>query len=259
MLQNNVIYEWIIAYKEYLCQTGSFLSLSSIFLHKRSFAVEERALCYIYIEPFFLTRCSNIITPERERTLNKWWYSIESIDQQTKRTNWLILMNEFKQESQMCITEQSKASIWAYKLKVFLFFFKWAIVSFDKSLIHHLKSFTALWTVCSETVWTLNRLVPTEVYIWRKMLERFHQKPSFLFDWRKKDVDILNDIGMSKLSELSNVFCFVFSNRTHLWQKNVTTANLLAVCLDYLACKKIQYIKSSIYVLISNKHPESRF
>jgi len=31
MLQNNVIYEWIIAYKEPLFQKGSFLSLSSFF------------------------------------------------------------------------------------------------------------------------------------------------------------------------------------------------------------------------------------
>jgi len=32
--------------------------------------------------------------------------------------------------------------------------------------------------VCTETViWTLNRLVPIEVHLWRKILECFHQKP----------------------------------------------------------------------------------
>jgi len=32
------------------------------------------------------------------------------------------------------------------------------------------------------------------------MLESFHQKPEFLFDCRKKDMDILDDMGVSKLS-----------------------------------------------------------
>jgi len=45
------------------------------------------------------------------------------------------------------------------------------------------------------TVW-----YPVKCIIWRKILECFHQKPSFLFDWRKKDMDILDDMGVSKLS-----------------------------------------------------------
>jgi len=32
------------------------------------------------------------------------------------------------------------------------------------------------------------------------MLECFHQKPEFLFDLRKTDMDILDDMGVSKLS-----------------------------------------------------------
>jgi len=47
----------------------------------------------------------------------------------------------------------------------------------------------------------LNRLVPIEVHYMEKILESFHQKPSFLFHWRKKDMDILDDMGGgSKLS-----------------------------------------------------------
>ncbi len=32
-------------------------------------------------------------------------------------------------------------------------------------------------------------------------LECFHQKPYFLFDWRNKYINILDDMGVSKLSE----------------------------------------------------------
>jgi len=31
-------------------------------------------------------------------------------------------------------------------------------------------------------------------------LECFPQKPSFIFDWRKIDMNILDDMGVSKLS-----------------------------------------------------------
>jgi len=65
-------------------------------------------------------------------------------------------------------TEQSKELI---KLKLCYLFFKWAIVSLDKTLIHRLVSFKALWTVCTETlIWT-----PLKSIIWRKILECFHQ------------------------------------------------------------------------------------
>jgi len=34
-----------------------------------------------------------------------------------------------------------------------------------------------------------------------KILECFHQKTNLLFDWRKKDVDILDDMGVSNYQE----------------------------------------------------------
>jgi len=40
----------------------------------------------------------------------------------------------------------------------------------------------------SKTFW-----LPVKCIIWRKILECFHQKTSFLFDWRKKDMD---DMGV---------------------------------------------------------------
>jgi len=52
----------------------------------------------------------------------------------------------------------------------------------------------AVWT---ETVfWTLNRLVLSKVHYTEKILDCFHQKPQFLFDWRKNDMDILDDMGV---------------------------------------------------------------
>jgi len=65
---------------------------------------------------------------------------------------------------------------------------------------NHLKAFEQF-AVCTESVfWTLNRLVPIEVHYVEKILECFHQKPSFLFNGRKKVMDILDDMGVSKLS-----------------------------------------------------------
>jgi len=60
-------------------------------------------------------------------------------------------------------------------------------------------SLKALWS-CTETlIWTLNRLVPNEVHYMEKILECFHQKPQKEII-RKKDMDILDDMGVSKLS-----------------------------------------------------------
>jgi len=52
--------------------------------------------------------------------------------------------------------------------------------------------------VCTETAfWTvLNRLDPIEVHY----MECFHQKP-FLFDWRKKDMDILDELLIESESQ----------------------------------------------------------
>jgi len=42
--------------------------------------------------------------------------------------------------------------------------------------------------------------IPLKSTIWRKIRECFPQKPSFLFKWRKKDLNNLDDMGVSKLS-----------------------------------------------------------
>jgi len=60
---------------------------------------------------------------------------------------------------------------------IYLFIFKWAIVSLDKTLIHRLGSFKALWKVCTETVFsTLNRLVPIEIHYMEKNPRMFSSK-----------------------------------------------------------------------------------
>jgi len=62
---------------------------------------------------------------------------------------------------------------------------------------YHLVLSKGLWS-CSETlIWTLNRLVPNDVHYMEKILECFHQN---LINWKMKDVDILDDMGVSKLS-----------------------------------------------------------
>jgi len=40
-------------------------------------------------------------------------------------------------------------------------------------------------------------------------LECFPQKPSFIFDWRKIDMNILDDMGVSKLSVNYQDFFFI--------------------------------------------------
>jgi len=42
------------------------------------------------------------------------------------------------------------------------------------------------------------------------MLESVYQKPLFLFNSRKKDMDILDDMGVSKLSAKGFFFVFFF-------------------------------------------------
>ncbi len=42
--------------------------------------------------------------------------------------------------------------------------------------------------------------LPLKSTIWRKILECFPQKHSLLFDWRKKDMNILDGMRVSKLS-----------------------------------------------------------
>ncbi len=65
----------------------------------------------------------------------------------------------------------------------FFYFFKWPIVSLDKTLIHRLVSFISLWS-CTETViLTFNRLEST---IQIQILECFHQKIYIYFRLKKE-------------------------------------------------------------------------
>ncbi len=66
----------------------------------------------------------------------------------------------------------------------------------DKTLIHRLVSFIALWS-CTETVhfdlqpvWS-----PLKLTVWIQILECFHQKPKSIFDWRNDCINILDDMG----------------------------------------------------------------
>jgi len=87
------------------------------------------------------------------------------------------LMNEFEQESHKHASQnRARQAFELIKLKLCFCFFKWAIVSLDKTLIHYLVSFKALWTVCSLYCWTLNRLVPIEVHYMEKNPGMFSSK-----------------------------------------------------------------------------------
>jgi len=70
----------------------------------------------------------------------------------------------------------------------------------DKTLIHRLESFKTLWTVCSLYWKCLLDLEPfgshwSALYgekCWSVFIKNLH----FFFDWRKKDMDILDDMGL---------------------------------------------------------------
>ncbi len=94
-------------------------------------------------------------------------------------------------------TSQSKASICVYKTYTFVIFLKWPMVCLDKTLIHRLVSFIA---ALKRSFWPSTVWSPLKLIIWIQILQCFHQKPSFLFDWRKKYRNILDDVGVSKLS-----------------------------------------------------------
>ncbi len=52
-------------------------------------------------------------------------------------------------ESRRASQNRARRGFELIKLKLCYLFIKWAIVSLDKTLIHRLESFKALWTVCS--------------------------------------------------------------------------------------------------------------
>ncbi len=72
--------------------------------------------------------------------------------------------------------------------------------SLDKTLIHRLVLFIAL-SSCTETViLTFNRLESIEVHYMEENPGMFSSKTFISFDWRKKYITILDDMGVSKLS-----------------------------------------------------------
>ncbi len=54
-------------------------------------------------------------------------------------------------------------------------------------------------------MWTFNPLIPTEVHYVEKSPEMFSSNNLFFFDWRKKNMNILDDMGVSKFSFRSEV------------------------------------------------------
>ncbi len=57
-----------------------------------------------------------------------------------------------------------------------IYFFKWLIVSLDKTLIHRLVSFIALWSWPETVILTFNLFESIEVHYMDKILECFQQK-----------------------------------------------------------------------------------
>ncbi len=73
-------------------------------------------------------------------------------------------------------------------------------VSLDKTLIHRLVSFIALWSSTETVILTFNRLESIEVQYMEENPGMFSSKTFISFDWRKKYINILDDMGVSKLS-----------------------------------------------------------
>jgi len=93
-----------------------------------------------------------------------------------------ILMNEFEQESHKHASQnRARRAFELIKLKLCYLFIKWVIVLLDKTLIHHLESLKAIWTVSSLHWKCLLDLEPFgshwSAWYGKKILECFHQKP----------------------------------------------------------------------------------
>jgi len=107
-------------------------------------------------------------------------------------------MNEFEQESHECsLQKRARRAFVLIKLKLFKLFLNDRSFLLDKTLIHRLLLFKALWS-CTETlIWTSNHLVPIEVlYVEKILIKNLIKK---LINWRKKDMGILDDMGVIKL------------------------------------------------------------
>ncbi len=87
---------------------------------------------------------------------------------------------------------------WAFVFIEHIHLFKWAIVSLDKTLIHRLISFIALWS-CTETVFlTFNRLESIEVHYMEIIRAMFSSKTLISFRLKKEIQTHLGWHGVSK-------------------------------------------------------------
>ncbi len=73
-----------------------------------------------------------------------------------------------------------------------------------KTLILRLGTCSVLWSCIEIAIWIFNSLIPIEVYYTEKNSAIFSQNIYFIFNWRKKDMNILDDMGVSKLSQKTN-------------------------------------------------------
>jgi len=76
MLQHNVIYEWIIAYKEPLCQTGSFLSLWNLFSINGSLELSKEPYAS-YIEPQWTLFSESVQQQQQKITYIQYKYMLK--------------------------------------------------------------------------------------------------------------------------------------------------------------------------------------
>jgi len=71
---------------------------------------------------------------------------------------------------------------------MFILFRKCPLVCLDKTLIPRLGSCRDFEAALKLTFRPSTRWTPLKSIIWRNILGCFSQKPSFCFDWRKKDM-----------------------------------------------------------------------
>ncbi len=143
-----------------------------------------------------------------------FWVKLNSFDLIFARStckHWLGSSTYVKRDLLNIITwslghasQNKRAFVFIMHIHLF-YFFIWPIISPDKTLIHCLVSFIALWRCTEPVILTFNRLESIGANYMDTNSASFHQKPQFLFDWRKKYINILDGMGVSKLS---GHFCF---------------------------------------------------
>jgi len=104
----------------------------------------------------------------------------EMNEQNDSKKDLLILMNERASQN------RARRAFELTKLKLCYLFIKWAIVSLDKTLFHRLELFKALWNSHLD----LEPFGPHWSPLYGENPGMFSSKT---FDWRKKDMDILDE------------------------------------------------------------------